>query len=102
MYLLKQKLAMKSPLLQVNTLHLCDDILHYICFVVSKINVTDDDVITEPDVKEKFPQHVQPVPSTSEGKFNINVAVLYFKPLNEMFGKLMLKIMQSTLSMMFI
>ena len=58
---------------------------------MSKINVTDDDVITEPDVKEKFPQHVQPVPSTSESKFNINIAVLYFKPINEIFGKLILK-----------
>ena len=88
MNLLKQKLHKESPLLQVNTLHICDDILHYIYFVVSKINVTDDDVITEPDVKEKFPRHVQPVPSTSEGKFNINIAVLYFEPLNEIFGKL--------------
>ena len=87
MYLLKQNLPKESPLLQVNTLHICDDILHYIYFVVSKINVTDDDVITEPDVKEKFPQQ-QPVPSTSEGKFNINIAVLYFKPLNEIFAKL--------------
>ena len=88
MYLLKQKLPKESPLLQVNTLHICDDILHYIYFVVSKTNVTDDDIITEPDVKEKFPHHVQPVPSTSEGKFNINIAVLHFKSLNETFGKL--------------
>ena len=88
MYLLKQKLVKKSLLLKVNTLHICDDILHYICFVVSKTNVTDDDIITEPDVKETFPYHVQPVPSTSEGKFNINIAVLHFKPLNETFGKL--------------
>ena len=67
--------------------------------LVSKTNVTYYDIITEPDVKERFPHHVQPVPSTSEGKFNINIAVLYFKPLNEIFGKLILKIMQSTLSM---
>ena len=55
---------------------------------MSKTNVTDDDIITEPDVKERFPHHVQPVPSTSEGKFNINIAVLHFKSLNETFGKL--------------
>ena len=88
MYLLKQKLVKKSLLLKVNTLHICDDILHYIYFVVSKTNVTDDDIITEPDVKEKFPHHVQPVPSTSESKFNISIATLHFKPLNEIFGKL--------------
>ena len=62
-------------------------IFYTICFIVSKINVTDD-VITESDVKEKFPYHVQPVPSTSKGKFHTNVAVLHFKPLNEIFGKL--------------
>ena len=55
------------------------------------INVTDDDVITESDVKEKFPQHVQSVPSTSESKFNTSIATLYFKPFNEIFGKLILK-----------
>ena len=54
---------------------------------MSKINVTDDDRITEPDVKEKFPHHEQPVPSTSQGKFNINVAALHFKPLNDIVGK---------------
>ena len=75
MYLLKQKLAKQSPLLKVNTLHICDDILHYIYFVVSKIDVTDDDII-EPDVKEKFPHHVQPVSFTSEGKFKINVDIV--------------------------
>ena len=75
MYLLKQNLVKKSLLLKVNTLHICDDILHYICFVVSKTNVTDD-IITEPDVKEKLPHHVQPIPSTSEGKFNINITIV--------------------------
>ena len=41
---------------------------------MSKISVTDDDIITEPDVKEKFPHHVQasPVPSTSEGKSSLH------------------------------
>ena len=55
------------------------------------INITDDDIITESDVKEKFPQHVQSVPSTSEGKFNTSIATLYFKPFNEIFGKIILK-----------
>ena len=69
MYPLKQKLAKKSLLLKVNTLHICDDNVHYIRFVVSKINVTDDNVLTELDVKEKLPYHVQPVLSTSDGKY---------------------------------
>ena len=44
---------------------------------MSKVNVTDDNVITEPDVKEKFPYHVQPVLSTRDGKFsNIHVAII--------------------------
>ena len=74
---LKQKVAKKSPLLKVNKLHICYDNVHYICFVVSKINVTDDNVLTELDVKEKFPHKVQSVPSTSDGKFyNIHVAII--------------------------
>lgn len=39
-------------------------------FVTSK---TDDDILTEPDVKKKSPHHAQPVSSTSEGKFDIYV-----------------------------
>ena len=48
-------------------------------------------ILQEPDVKEKFPQHVQSVPSTSEGKFNTSIATLYFKPFNEFFAKLIIK-----------
>ena len=65
--------------LYIYTLHICHDILHYICLAVSNINVTDDHVITEQDVEETFSHHVQSVPSTSEGKFNI--ASLHFSPL---------------------
>ena len=40
-----------------------------LCFVGSK----NDDILTKPDVTEKSPHHIQHLPSTSEGKFNMHV-----------------------------